>query len=76
MAREAACSSTHQPNGMRPLQANHARSFLIGCELQRVNHPGAGAVQRRKGREEEGAGGGEEGAHICPRAVPTKSSPV
>lgn len=61
MAREAACSSTHQPNGMRPLQAHHARSFLIGCELHRVNHPGAGAVQRRKEGRRRGREEGEKG---------------
>lgn len=63
MAREAVCSSTHQPNGMRPLQANQARSILIGCELHRVNHPGAGAVPRRKeGRRRRR--GEERGPHL------------
>lgn len=74
MAREAVCSSMHQSNGMRPLQANQARSILIGCELHRVNHPGAGAVPRRKeGRRRMR---GRKGAYICPRAIPTKSSLV
>lgn len=43
-----------------------------------VNQQGPGAVQRGNGGG--GGGGGERcgggGGHICPRAIPTKSSPV
>ncbi len=69
MARETVCSSTHRANGRRLLYANSAGRTLIG----RVNSSVSiiPAREQLKGEEEE-----EGRGHICPRAIPTKSSPV
>lgn len=71
MAREAVCSCMQQANGMWPLYANKAGRILIGCEQRWVSIIPTRELFKAEEREEE-----EERGHICPRAIPSKSSLV
>ena len=74
MAREAVCSSSQRANRVRPLYANKAGRATIGCADGSVSI--IAAREPLKGEEEEEEEEEEEGGHICPRAIPAKSSPV